>query len=271
MKCPYCKIHYMDDERECPICGKPNPARWSAKQRAAQKQSSAKTTEKYPSIRHRSSSRKSTAKQKTSSPWSSKTTATPSSTTTSASSKKNQSKQKSARLGAIVSVAVVLISLIPTGISALQDVLEDVDFSSIVEQFQPQPEYEEDISPVPDYTPPASAYDQIGGEWVGMDDAGYLALDLDSLDYSYSPDNTQNLEHGYALVYEVDQYQDDSGAVQYSYQVDFYPNWSDYGYSMYLTGTDSDPDVLGTILYDQNQSLDIDNMVIWKRVAPQNA
>lgn len=27
MKCPYCKIHYMDDERECPICGRPNPSR----------------------------------------------------------------------------------------------------------------------------------------------------------------------------------------------------------------------------------------------------
>lgn len=27
MKCPYCKIHYMDDERTCPICGRPNPSR----------------------------------------------------------------------------------------------------------------------------------------------------------------------------------------------------------------------------------------------------
>lgn len=25
MKCPYCKIHYMDDTRECPMCGKRNP------------------------------------------------------------------------------------------------------------------------------------------------------------------------------------------------------------------------------------------------------
>lgn len=25
MKCPYCHIHYMDDERECPICGERNP------------------------------------------------------------------------------------------------------------------------------------------------------------------------------------------------------------------------------------------------------
>lgn len=25
MKCPYCHIHYMDDERECPICGEHNP------------------------------------------------------------------------------------------------------------------------------------------------------------------------------------------------------------------------------------------------------
>lgn len=25
MKCPYCGVHYMDDERECPICGKRSP------------------------------------------------------------------------------------------------------------------------------------------------------------------------------------------------------------------------------------------------------
>lgn len=25
MKCPYCHIHYMDDESECPICGEQNP------------------------------------------------------------------------------------------------------------------------------------------------------------------------------------------------------------------------------------------------------
>lgn len=25
MKCPYCHIHYMDDERECPMCGTRNP------------------------------------------------------------------------------------------------------------------------------------------------------------------------------------------------------------------------------------------------------
>lgn len=37
MKCPYCKIHYMDDDWECPMCGTPNPERWSGKQRVNKK------------------------------------------------------------------------------------------------------------------------------------------------------------------------------------------------------------------------------------------
>lgn len=36
MKCPYRHIHYMDDERECPMCGKYNPyykrISWKAEQ-----------------------------------------------------------------------------------------------------------------------------------------------------------------------------------------------------------------------------------------------
>lgn len=273
MKCPYCKIHYMDDERECPICGKPNPARWSAKHRTAQKKPRTKDAAQYPSIRHRSSSsKKSTAKQK--SLWDSLTT--PSDTTTAtlstSPSKKNAQKKKSStRLGAILSVAVVLISLIPTGISAVQDALQDVDLPAIFQSVPAQPDDTDNVPVNSDYILPERAADQLGGEWVGLDDTGYLAFDLDNLDYSYSPDDTQNLEHGRALIYEVDQFEDENGTAQYSYQVDFYPDWADYGYSMYVAGSGDTPNVLGTIVYDENQDLNADNMVIWKRLTPQNA
>ena len=56
MKCPYCKIHYMDDDRECPMCGTPNPERWSGKQRVNKKykqSSKASDDRKYSAVRHK--------------------------------------------------------------------------------------------------------------------------------------------------------------------------------------------------------------------------
>lgn len=63
MKCPYCHIHYMDDERECPMCGTRNlnykigfgskkqavqdkPVRQSAKQSAVHAPTPSKKTKK---------------------------------------------------------------------------------------------------------------------------------------------------------------------------------------------------------------------------------
>ena len=61
MKCPYCKIHYMDDDRECPMCGTPNPERWSGKQRVNKKykqSSKASDNRKYSAVRHKETTRR---------------------------------------------------------------------------------------------------------------------------------------------------------------------------------------------------------------------
>lgn len=238
MKCPYCKIHYMDDDRECPMCGTPNPERWSGKQRVNKKyKQSSKASADLKGKTHRSD------------------------------------KKSSTKIGAVASVAVVVISLIPTLISAAGDVVNDLDFTSspFVEAEPAIPDNApaiEDASP--DYEVPASAYDTVQGEWVGLDEGGYLYLDLDTMDYSYAPDDKVDLEHGYALLYEVEAFDNDDGTTQYGYQVDFYPNWNDYGYSMYLSASDSADSLLVTMKFDDQGYTDTDTMLLWARPGAQD-
>ncbi len=70
------------------------------------------------------------------------------------------------------------------------------------------------------------------------------------MDYSYAPDDKVDLEHGYALLYEVETFDNDDGTTQYGYQVDLYPNWDDYGYSMYLSASNDGGGILMTMKYD---------------------
>lgn len=260
MKCPYCKIHYMDDERECPMCGKPNPERWTGKQRMEKKYKQSREASddrKYTSIRHKKT----------------RTTAKPVETATLQGKREQSNKKGSSKVGALISVAVVVISLIPTAISAVGDFVDDLDLSSfsIVETEQTIPENTPAVEADGDYAPPASAYDTLQGEWTGMDTGGYLYFDLDLQDYSYAPDDQSDLEHGYARVYEVDTYDNGDGTTQYGYQVDFYPNWEDYGHSLYLTASSGAADILTSVPYDGEDYLDIDSMIFWTRADAQNA
>lgn len=238
MKCPYCKIHYMDDDRECPMCGTPNPERWSGKQRVNKKyKQSSKASADLKGKTHRSD------------------------------------KKSSTKIGAVASVAVVVISLIPTLISAVGDVVNDLDFTSstFVEAEPAIPDNApaiEDASP--DYEVPASAYDTVQGEWVGLDEGGYLYLDLDGMDYSYAPNDQSEVEYGYAFIYEMDTFDNDDGTTQYDYQVDLYPNWDDYGYSMYLSASDSADSLLVTMKFDDQGYTDTDTMLLWARPGAQD-
>lgn len=260
MKCPYCKIHYMDDDRECPMCGTPNPERWSGKQRVNKKykqSSKASDDRKYSAIRHKKTH--ATAKTVESADLKGKT--------------HRSDKKSSAKIGAVASVAVVVISLIPTLISAVGDVVNDLDFTS-----SPFVEAEPDIpdnAPAieeasPEYQVPASAYDTVQGEWVGLDEGGYLYLDLDTMDYSYAPDDQSEVEYGYAILYEMDTFDNDDGTTQYDYQVDLYPNWDDYGYSMYLSASDSADSLLVTMKFDDQGYTDTDTMLLWARPGAQD-
>lgn len=234
MKCPYCKIHYMDDDRECPMCGTPNPERWSGKQRVNKKyKQSSKASDDLKGKTHRSD------------------------------------KKSSTKIGAVASVAVVVISLIPTLISAVGDVVNDLDFtsSSFVEA---EPDIPDSMEPSLDYEVPVSAYDTVQGEWVGLDEGGYLYLDLDTMDYSYAPDDKVDLEHGYALLYEVEAFDNDDGTTQYGYQVDFYPNWNDYGYSMYLSASNDGGGILVTMKYDDIGYPDGNTLRSWSRPGAQD-
>ena len=117
MKCPYCKIHYMDDDRECPMCGTPNPERWSGKQRVNKKykqSSKASDDRKYSAVRHKETH--ATAKPVESADLKGKT--------------HRSDKKSSAKIGAVASVAVVVISLIPTVISAVGGGVDELDFNS---------------------------------------------------------------------------------------------------------------------------------------------
>ena len=235
MKCPYCKIHYMDDDRECPMCGTPNPERWSGKQRVNKKykqSSKASDDRKYSAVRHKET-------------------------------------HATAKIGAVASVAVVVISLIPTLISAVSDVVNDLDLNSF-SVVEAEPDIPDSMEPSLDYEVPASAYDTVQGEWVGLDEGGYLYLDLDTMDYSYAPDDKVDLEHGYALLYEVEAFDNDDGTTQYGYQVDLYPNWDDYGYSMYLSASNDGGSILMTMKYDDIGYPDGNTLRSWSRPGAQD-
>lgn len=256
MKCPYCKIHYMDDDRECPMCGTPNPERWSGKQRVNKKykqSSKASDDRKYSAVRHKETH--ATAKTVESADLKGKT--------------HRSDKKSSAKIGAVASGAVVVISLIPTLISAVGDVVNDLDFTSspFVEA---EPDILDSMEPSLDYEVPASAYDTVQGEWVGLDEGGYLYLDLDTMDYSYAPDDKVDLEHGYALLYEVEAFDNDDGTTQYGYQVDLYPNWDDYGYSMYLSVSNDGGGILVTMKYDDIGYPDGNTLLYWSRPGAQD-
>ena len=114
------------------------------------------------------------------------------------------------------------------------------------------------------------AYDTVQGEWVGLDEGGYLYLDLDTMDYSYAPDDKVDLEHGYALLYEVEAFDNDDGTTQYGYQVDLYPNWDDYGYSMYLSASNDGGSILVTMKYDDIGYPDGNTLRSWSRPGAQD-
>ena len=157
--------------------------------------------------------------------------------------------------------------------SAVGDVVNDLDFTS-----SPFVEAEPDIpdnAPAieeasPEYQVPASAYDTVQGEWVGLDEGGYLYLDLDTMDYSYAPDDQSEVEYGYAFIYEMDTFDNDDGTTQYDYQVDLYPNWDDYGYSMYLSASDSADSLLVTMKFDDQGYTDTDTLLLWARPGAQD-
>lgn len=90
MKCPYCKIHYMDDERECPICGRPNPSRRPVKA-AVPVQKNRKAPKAKPAAR---------------------TTAAPARTTARPAGSKKQ--PGNFRMGLIIFVIVFLFCLLPS-------------------------------------------------------------------------------------------------------------------------------------------------------------
>ena len=256
MKCPYCKIHYMDDDRECPMCGTPNPERWSGKQRVNKKykqSSKASDDRKYSAVRHKKTH--ATAKTVESADLKGKT--------------HRSDKKSSAKIGAVASVAVVVISLIPTVISAVGDVVNDLDFNSF-SVVEAEPDIPDSMEPSLDYEVPASAYDTVQGEWVGLDEGRYLYLDLDTMDYSYAPDDQSEVEYGYAFIYEMDTFDNDDGTTQYDYQVDLYPNWDDYGYSMYLSASDSADSLLVTMKFDDQGYTDTDTMLLWARPGAQD-
>ena len=92
MKCPYCKIHYMDDERTCPICGRPNPSRRPVKA-AVPVQKNRKAPKAKPDAR---------------------TTAAPARTTAMPAGGRKQKQPSNLRVGLIVFVIVFLFCLLPS-------------------------------------------------------------------------------------------------------------------------------------------------------------
>ena len=111
MKCPYCKIHYMDDERVCPICGRPNPRR-----RPVQ---AAVPVQKKPKP-----AQKTAQKPKASGAQPARTTAAPARQTAQpAGSRRQNPRRSSTRLGLIVFLFVFLFCLLPSLLGVLFSLL----------------------------------------------------------------------------------------------------------------------------------------------------
>lgn len=257
MRCPNCKIHYMDDERACPMCGTANPHRVRGKLRMEKdlREVRGETIEHrshrdYPSIRHGKKQETEQAKRKP--------------------AKKPQSRpdqaekpHRSHRTGLIIAAAVVLFAILPTLISMVSGFVTGIQHGPVPEL--PASSSAEPIDP--SYVPPESAYDVLQGGWTRVDDAGYLYLDLDSMVYSYAPDDEAELENGYAMVYELEESQNEDGTLQYVYQIDLYPEYEDTdSYSLCVIGARDDIGILTSMEFGPDDYPDAETMMFWKRL-----
>ena len=208
MKCPYCGVHYMDDERECPICGKRSPV-FGEKSRGTahnhtelpadtptttcshmddqERDRGAKRfrdTDKYPSIRHAETAAPAPATappaKKSGSAKSTSTQATRSASDWGA------DKQKKKGAGAIVAVIVVavLLQILPALIEVGTNFMDDVRYSgeSPVQVF-------EDMlggTPEPDHAPePAGAGMPEAFQAVNENTERGITLELDNANDAY--------------------------------------------------------------------------------------
>lgn len=235
MKCPYCKIHYMDDERRCPMCDRVNPNFYQVKSKKMR--TTRQGQEKYTPIRKKSTVRP-------------------------ASEPQTQNKKKNTLAG-IVGIVIALLGVVAP-------VLENVA-SDVVSQVQlwMEPEPEGDVVDVSVETPlqediPESAYEVLDGEWCCYDTADtYLYLNLTYQEYVYTQDAQTASETGVITVYENSMVEQEDGSPLYVYDVTFYPETAET-YTLCIGGT-PDENTLFSMPYDDQGYPDTNQMTLWER------
>lgn len=212
MKCPYCGIHYMDEERECPICGKRNPGAGAAARETAhhhagtpgdtptttcshvddpdQDRSSRRyrDTDKYPSIRHAETEVPKPASAPAKPAHKSGAAKSTSSPATSGTPEWGEKKQKKSGVGAVVAVIVIALAtqFVPPLIALGTQLMDEVRYSGqtpvqVIEEMLngtavPEPEPE----PEPARTTPPAFWSVNANSDLGIT----LALDGDNSAYA---------------------------------------------------------------------------------------
>lgn len=241
MKCPYCKIHYMDDERRCPMCDRINPNFYQGKAKKVRPTGQSEKT--YSSIRKKDTAAPRPVKQEQPS--------------------KSPKDKKKNTVGAVLGVVIAMIGVLAP---VLETVADDV-VSQVELWFQPKPE--ENIVDVSVETPlqediPQSAYEVLEGEWFSYDTADtYLYLNLTFQEYVYTPNAQTTSETGVVTVYENSVIEQDDGSPLYVYDVTFYPEAAE-AYTLCIGGA-SDENTLFSMPYDDQGYPDTNQMTLWER------
>ncbi len=189
MKCPHCKIHYMDEERVCPMCGTPNP---HGKQRSIswEMQPAGKKTAKQPSGK-----RTQTRQARPSANWGQQTRTG------------QKTEHKNVRIVGFV-IWLFSISLIVLAVGIVAESVFSAFFDDSVNR---EAVYEEQVQA------DEAAFKKVAGIWEAEETGELLTIDAD--DWSYT---LGDQEKGY-LELRSSEIEEQDGETVYFYELSCYP------------------------------------------------
>lgn len=210
MKCPHCKIHYMDEERVCPLCGTPNPhgkrsVHWDMEQ-VGEKQ-----TKETPVKRHTQAKRKQ-VHTRPSSGWR---------------QQERTASKTERKKGWIAGLVIVLLII-------LLAVAGSVIFASFDDSASISAVYEEDMH--------EAAFKKVSGTWESEGTGDLLMIEPENWSYTLGDQEKGYLELRSSRIEEQD------GEVVYFYETSCYPLGQD-AYTMLIGYAEEGP-VLITLRQD---------------------
>lgn len=214
MKCPYCKIHYMDDEPVCPMCGTRN---WQGKRSARwdMEQVGEKQTKETPVKRHTQAKHKQ-VHTRPSSGW----------------GQQERTASKTERKKGWIAGLVIVLLIILLAVGA---VVGSVIFAFFDDSASISDVYEGDMH--------ETAFKKVSGMWECEETGDLLMIDLD--DWSYTMGNE---EKGY-LELRSSRTEEEDGETIYFYETRCYPLGQD-AYTLMIGYAEAEP-VLFTLRLDE--------------------